>query len=62
VEHFLYQQSWVVTGARFGWWHGTEALRIMIAADRRAQAQWGIGGKSELAARRALAEVEARSR
>jgi hypothetical protein len=62
VEHFLYQHSWVVTGAKFGWWHGTEALRIMIAADRRAQAQWGIGGKSELAARRALAEVEARSR
>ena len=62
VAHFLYQQSWIVTGAKFGWWHGAEALRLLIAADRRAQAVWGIGGKSELAARRALAEVEARAR
>jgi hypothetical protein len=62
VKHFLYQQSWIVTGARFGWWRGAEALRLLIAADRRAQAIWGIGQKSELAARRALAEVEAKSR
>jgi hypothetical protein len=62
VNHFLYQQSWIVTGAKFGWWHGAEALRLLIAADRRAQALWGIGRKSELAARQALAEVEARSR
>jgi hypothetical protein len=62
VSHFLYQHSWIVTGAKFGWWHGSEALRLLIAADRRAQSLWGIGHKSELAARRALAEVEARSR
>jgi hypothetical protein len=62
VNHFLYQQSWIVTGAKFGWWHGAEALRLLIAADRRAQALWGIGRKSELAARQALAEVEASSR
>jgi hypothetical protein len=62
VNHFLYQQSWIVTGAKFGWWHGAEALRLLIAADRHAQAAWGIGRKSELAARTALAEVEARSR
>jgi PASTA domain len=62
VNHFLYQQSWIITGAKFGWSHGAEALRLLIAADRRAQAQWGIGHKSELAARQALAEVEARSR
>lgn len=62
VNHFLYQHSWVVTGAKFGWWHGADALRILIAADRRAQRLWGIGHKSELAARQALAEVEARSR
>jgi hypothetical protein len=62
LNHFLYQQSWVVTGAKFGWWHGAEALRLLIAADRRAQALWGVGRKSELAARRALAEVETRSR
>jgi hypothetical protein len=62
VDHFLYQQSWIVTGAKFGWWHGAEALRLLIAVDRHAEAVWGIGGKSELAARAALAEVEARSR
>jgi hypothetical protein len=62
VNHFLYQQSWIVTGAKFGWSHGAEALRLLIAADRRAQALWGIGHKSELAARHALAEVEASSR
>jgi hypothetical protein len=60
VRHFLYQHSWVVTGAKFGWWHGAEALRELIAADRAAQKRWGIGRRSELVARRALAEVEAR--
>ena len=61
VRHFLYQHTWIVTGARFGWWHGAEALRQLIAADRLAQQRWGIGRKSELAARRALAVVEASS-
>jgi hypothetical protein len=61
VRHFLYQNAWVVTGARFGWWHGTDALKILIAADQAAERAWGIGQKSELAARHALAEVEART-
>jgi hypothetical protein len=60
VRHFLYQHTWIVTGARFGWWHGAEALRELIAADRVAQKRWGIGRRSELVARSALAEVEAR--
>ena len=62
VRHFLFQHAWVVTGASFGWWHGAEALRELIAADRLAQKRWGIGKKSELVARRALAEVEARTK
>lgn len=62
VRHFLYQNSWIVTGARFGWWHGADALRQLIAADRAAQKRWGIGRKSEFAARAALAEVEARGK
>jgi hypothetical protein len=61
VNHFLYQHAWVVTGAKFGWWHGADALRVLVAADRRAQSIWGIGRKSELVAATALAEVEARS-
>jgi len=60
VRHYLYQHSWIVTGASFGWWHGAIALRKLIAADQIAQQRWGIGKKSELVARRALAEVEAR--
>jgi hypothetical protein len=60
VRHYLYQHSWIVTGASFGWWHGAEALRKLIAADLVAQQRWGIGKKSELVARRALADVEAR--
>ena len=62
VRHFLYQHNWVVTGARFGWWHGAEALRLLIKADHAAQQRWGIGRKSELVARAALAEVEARTK
>ncbi len=60
VRHYLYQHSWIVTGASFGWWHGAAALRKLIAADQIAQQRWGIGKKSEFVARRALAEVEAR--
>jgi hypothetical protein len=62
VRYFLYQHTWVITGAKFGWWRGAEALRALIAADRVAQKTWGIGRKSELVARRALAEVEARTK
>jgi PASTA domain-containing protein len=62
VRRFLYQNSWIVTGAKFGWWHGAAALRELIAADRAAQRRWGIGQKSERVAAAALAEVEARSK
>jgi PASTA domain-containing protein len=60
VRHFLFQHSWVVTGAKFGWWNGAAALKQLIAADRAAQRRWGLGRRSELVARSALAEVEAR--
>ena len=62
VRRFLYQNSWVVTGAKFGWWHGAGALRVLVAADQAAQQRWGIGRKSEEVAQAALAEVEARSK
>jgi PASTA domain len=62
VRHFLFQHAWIVTGASFGWWHGAEALRQLIAADRVAERRWGIGKKSELVARKALAEVEAKTK
>jgi hypothetical protein len=62
VRHWLYQHAWIVTGARFGWWRGADALRILIAVDRRVVREWGVGNKSELAARRALAVVEAKTK
>jgi hypothetical protein len=62
VRHFLYQHNWIVTGASFGWWHGAEALRKLIAADRIAERRWGIGKVSEHVARRALTEVEAKAK
>src|SRR5918995_881838 len=58
VDHFTYQHSWIVTGARFGWWHGAEALEVLIRVDQRVQARWGIGAKSEALARAALAYVK----
>jgi hypothetical protein len=61
VKRWLYQNAWVVTGARFGWWHGAQALRILIGVDRRTETLWGIGAKSRLLAQNALAEVEART-
>lgn len=61
VKHWLYQHSWIVAGARLGWWHGDEALRTLIAADRRVWALWGIGARSAEIAKQALAEVEAKS-
>jgi hypothetical protein len=61
VKHWLYQHAWVVAGARMGWWHGAAALKILIAADDRVWALWGIGARSEAVAKHALAEVEART-
>jgi len=62
VRRWLYQHAWIVAGARMGWWHGDDALRTLVAADRRVWALWGIGARSEAVARHALAQVEARSR
>ena len=62
VSYWLYQHAWIVEGARFGWWHGAEALETLIGVDQRVQELWGIGAKSEGVARAALAEVRANSR
>ena len=62
VREYLYQHAWIVTGARFGWWRGDEALRALVRVDRRAQRLWGIGARSERVAQRALRLVERKSR
>jgi PASTA domain len=62
VQHWLYQHAWIVTGAKFGWWHGAEALEILIRVDQRLQQRWGVGRKSEAVARAALGTVRSRAR
>ncbi len=62
VQRWLYQHSWIVTGSRFGWWHGAQALQILIAADRHVERIWGIGHRSEAVARAALLHVRRESR
>ena len=62
VRHWLYQHAWIVTGAKFGWWHGAQALQTLIRVDQHVQRQWGIGAKSEAVARATLAQVSRKSR
>jgi hypothetical protein len=57
--HWLYQHAWIVTGAKFGWWHGAQALRTLIKVDQRIERLWGVGSKSEAEARAALEFVHA---
>ena len=61
VRYWLYQHSWIVTGARFGWRGGAEALRTVIRLDRALEARWGVGARSARVARTALAEVESKA-
>jgi hypothetical protein len=61
VNHWLYQNAWIVTGAKLGWWRGAEALATLVAVDQRAQTVWGIGSKSAQDAQAALAFVKSRS-
>lgn len=61
VNYWLYQHSWIVTGASFGWSAGDDALRTLIRTDLRLQSRFGFGKKSAAAARAALADVQRRS-
>ena len=62
VRYWLYQNAWIVTGARFGWWHGAEALQLLVRTDTKAEHVWGIGARSRAVAQRELVYVEAKSR
>jgi hypothetical protein len=62
LDHFTYQHAWVVTGAEFGWWHGAEALTIVIEADEQLQSKFGAGKKYEAIARAALDEVRQKTK
>ena len=61
IQHWLYQHAWIVTGAKFGWWHGGDALETLIRVDQQVDREWGIGAKSEAVARAALVQVRRRS-
>jgi hypothetical protein len=62
VNYWLYQHAWIVTGARFGWHDGAEALRILIKVDQSLVRRFDFGVRSERVARRALAYVEANTK
>jgi len=62
AKYWLYQNEWIVAGAKLGWWHGAEALKTLIAVDHRTQSLWGIGAKSESLAQQALDEVRAKAK
>jgi len=62
VNRWLYQHAWIVDGANFGWSHGEQALVELIAIDSRVERMWGVGRRSELVARAALARVRRLSR
>ncbi len=62
INFWLYQHSWIVTGARFGWHDGAEALHILIKVDESLERRFGFGAKSAVVARRALAYVEAQAK
>lgn len=61
VNHWLYQHAWIVTGARFGWSKGEEALRVLVKVDRKVEERWGLGSKSRALAESTLADVQARA-
>lgn len=58
VRYWLYQHSWIVTGATFGWSGGADALHTLIRVDDRLQDRFGFGRRSAAVARAALADVE----
>jgi hypothetical protein len=60
VSFWLYQHSWLVTGARFGWKDGDVALKTLIRVDGSLQDRFGFGRRSQVVARRALAYVESK--
>jgi hypothetical protein len=62
VQRWLYQHAWIVTGAQFGWWHGSQALETLITVDQQVERIWGIGHRSERVARAALAKVRRRQK
>ena len=50
-----------MTGARFGWWGGAEALETLIRADRRAEKLWRVGSRNRALAQQALREVRVKT-
>ena len=62
VQYWLYQHAWIVTGAKFGWWQGAEALQTLIRIDQQVERRWEIGHKSEAVARATLAQVRRKAR
>lgn len=61
-KYFRFQHAWVVTGARFGWWRGAEALKVLVAADTALARSWRVAAAHRAEAESALATVTRLSR
>lgn len=61
-KYWLYQNAWIAAGAKFGWWQGAEALKTLIAVDRRTEKLWGVGEMSARVATQALHDVQAKAK
>ena len=62
IHHWLSAHAWIVTGAGFGWYGGSKALKTLIRADRRAEHLWGVGSANRKSAEQTLRVVSAKSR
>lgn len=61
-QHWISAHAWIVTGARFGWWGGAQALATLIQVDRQVESAWRVGSGNRELAMQALREVQAKSK
>ena len=62
TQHWFSEHAWIVTGAKFGWWGGEQALARLVKLDRRAEKLWKVGSSNRELAQQALREVQAKTR
>ena len=62
TQHWFAEHAWIVTGAKFGWWGGAEALTRLVKIDQRAERLWKVGSSNRELAQQALREVQAKTR
>jgi hypothetical protein len=61
TQHWFSEHAWIVTGAKFGWWGGAQALSRLVKIDQRAERSWRVGSSNRELAQQALREVQAKT-